>query len=147
MAAIPTSPDTFETMRRLRVVPLFEGLAPEDLERVAAVATERWFEPDEALVREGDVGDEMYVILEGRVLVRRREPDGTDRVLRTYDAGDHIGELAVLRERPRVATVVADGGSVRALVLGGDALTAILRERPDAAMAMLATLAERISAQ
>ena len=147
MADIPTSPETFEKMRRLRVVPLFERLAPEDLERVAAVATERWFEPGEALVREGDVGDELYVILEGRVLVRRREPDGSDRVIRTYDAGDHIGELAVLRERPRVATVVADGGSVRTLVVAGDALTAILRERPDAAMAMLATLAERISVQ
>ena len=68
-------------------------------------------------------------------------------MIRSYEAGDHIGELAVLRERPRVATVVADGGSVRTLVIGGEALTAILRERPDAAMAMLATLAERISMQ
>ncbi len=147
MADVPTSQSTFETMRRLRVVPLFEGLAPEDLERVAAVATERWFEPGDALVTQGDIGDELFVILEGRVLVRRREEDGSERVIRSYEAGDHIGELAVLRERPRVATVVADGGSVRTLVIGGDALTAILRERPDAAMAMLATLAERISMQ
>ena len=147
MADLPTSLTTLDTMLQLRAVPLFERLAPEDLERIAAVATERWFEPGEPLVREGDLGDELFVILEGRVQVHRQEPDGSERVIRTYDAGDHIGELAVLRERPRVATVVAQGGNVRTLVLGGEGLTTILRERPDAAMAMLATLAERISAQ
>ena len=68
------------------------------------------------------------------------------RFLRTYEAGDHIGELAVLRDRPRAATVIADV-DVRGLCIGGEALRAILQERPEAAMAMLATLAERISYQ
>ena len=57
-----------------------------------------------------------------------------------------MGELAVLLERPRAADVVADG-EVRTLAIDGDGLTAILRERPEAAMAMLQTLAERISQQ
>ena len=133
------------TMLQLRRVPLFQQLSPEDLQRIASVATERWFEEGEALVREGEAGDELFVIVEGRVRVVHRADDGTERTLRTYGEGDHIGELAVLRARPRVATVVADGGSVRTLVIGGEGLTAILRERPDAAMAMLATLAERLS--
>lgn len=136
-----------DTMLLLHGVPLFERLGPEDLQRLAMVATERRFAPGEALVHEDELGDELFVILEGRVVVTRREPDGSERTLRTYGAGDHIGELAVLRERPRVATVRADGGSVRTLVVSGEGLTAILRERPDAAMAMLATLAERISTQ
>ena len=59
---------------------------------------------------------------------------------------EHIGELAVLRERPRAATVLAEG-PVHGLVIDGEALKAILRERPEAAMAMLGTLAERISRQ
>ena len=133
------------TMLQLRRVPLFQQLSPEDLQRIAAVATERWFEEGEPLVRQGEAGDELFVIVEGRVRVVHRDEDGSERTLRTYGEGDHIGELAVLRARPRVATVVADGGSVRTLVIGGDGLTAILRERPDAAMAMLATLAERLS--
>jgi HEAT repeat protein len=136
-----------ETMLRLRRVPLFERLAPEDLQRLAAVATERWFEPGEVLVREGEPGDELFVILDGQVAVTRLEPDGSERPIRTYGAGDHIGELAVLRDRPRAATVTATGGRVRTLVIGGEGLTAILLERPEAAMAMLATLAERISFQ
>jgi HEAT repeat protein/ATP/ADP translocase len=135
------------TMLQLRRVPLFERLSPEDLQRIASVAEERWFEDGAALVREGEAGDELFVILEGRVRVIHRSDDGTERTVRTYGEGDHIGELAVLRNAPRMATVVADGGSVRTLVIGGEGLTAILRERPDAAMAMLATLAERISTQ
>jgi HEAT repeat protein len=136
-----------DRMLRLRRVPLFERLAPEDLQRIATVATERSFGGGEALVRQGESGDELFVILEGTVRVSRHDPGGEERHLRTYGEGDHIGELAVLRERPRAATVTATEPGVRALVIKGAGLTAILRERPDAAMAMLATLAERISIQ
>jgi HEAT repeat protein len=135
-----------ERMLELRRVPLFERLDPEDLQRVAAVADERSFAAGVVIVREGEVGDELFVLLDGTVRVERLEPDGSIRLLRTYGPGDHFGELAVLLQRPRVASVVAVD-AVRTLVIGGDGLTAILRERPDAAMAMLATLAERISAQ
>ena len=139
--------EALERMLQLRRVPLFQGLVPEDLQRLAMVATERTFAPGVALITEGEPGEELFVILDGRVGVTRREPDGTDRYIRTYAAGDHIGELAVLRDRPRAATVRADAGGVTALVLDGAGLRTILRERPDAAMAMLTTLAERISAQ
>ena len=145
-----TGPDTsmgeVERMLELRRVPLFERLSPEDLQRVAAVAQERDFTAGTPLVTEGDVGNELFVILEGRVRVERVEPDGSIRQIRTYDQGDHVGELAVLLERARVATVVADA-EVRTLVIDGDGLRSILRERPEAAMAMLQTLAERISRQ
>ena len=136
-----------ETMLCLRRVPLFDGLDPEDLQRIASTAVEHVYPAGEALVREGDLGDTLIVIVEGSVRVVRAEPDGSERLIRTYAAGDHIGELAVLREAPRAATVVAEGDGVRGLVIAGDSLKAILRERPDAAMAMLATLSERISRQ
>ena len=129
----------------LRRVPLFSELDPEDLQRIAVTAQERLFPAGEALVREGDFGDELIVIVEGTVRVTKLY-DETERFLRNYGAGDHIGELAVLRDRPRAATVVAEG-DVRGLCIGGEALRAILQERPEAAMAMLATLAERISSQ
>ena len=136
-----------ETMLLLRRVPLFGQLDPEDLQRVAMVAVEHVYPPGEAIVREGDLGDELVVIVEGSVRVVRIDPDGTERLLRRYGAGDHIGELAVLREAPRAATVIAEGDGVRGLVIGGAGLKAILLERPDAAMAMLATLAERLGTQ
>jgi len=136
-----------ETMLELRRVPLFEGLDPEDLQRIAASAVERTYAPGEPLMAEGDLGDELVILLEGGVRVERAEPDGTARLIRTFEAGEHIGELAVLRERPRVATVTAEAAGARGLIVSGSGLKAILLERPDAAMAMLATLAERISRQ
>jgi HEAT repeat protein len=146
MAGPEVSLGEIERMLELRRVPLFERLDPEDLQRVAAVADERSFPPGSTIVTQGDVGNELFVILEGRVRVERVEPDGSVRQIRTYEAGDHVGELAVLLERPRVATVVAEE-EVRTLVIDGDGLRSILRERPEAAMAMLQTLAERISSQ
>jgi HEAT repeat protein len=136
-----------ETMLALRGVPLFERLDPEDLQRIAMHAAERYYLPGESLVRENELGDSLVVIVEGRVRVVHIEADGEERFIRRYERGDHIGELAVLRESPRAATVIAEGDGVRGLVIAGASLRAILRERPEAAMAMLATLAERISTQ
>ena len=136
-----------ETMLALRGVPLFERLDPEDLQRIAMHAVERFYQPGEALVRENELGDSLVVIVEGRVRVVHFEADGEERFVRRYERGDHIGELAVLRESPRAATVIAEGDGVRGLVIAGASLRAILRERPEAAMAMLSTLAERISTQ
>jgi HEAT repeat protein/ATP/ADP translocase len=136
-----------DTMLTLRRVPLFEGLDPEDLQRIATTCFERAYAAGDALVREGELGDELIVIVEGSVRVVHAGPDGAEQLVRRYGAGDHIGELAILRERPRIATVIAEGDGVRAQVINGESLKAILRERPEAAMAMLATLAERISTQ
>ncbi|HEY8871077.1 MAG TPA: HEAT repeat domain-containing protein [Candidatus Limnocylindrales bacterium] len=148
-SAMPTTREMISDMERmlfLRRVPLFSSLSPEDLQRVAMTAVERFYPGNEAIVREGELGDELVVIVEGSVRVVHGD-DAEQRVLRTYEAGDHFGELAVLRERPRAATVIADAAGVRGLVIDGEGLRAILRERPEAAMAMLATLAERLITQ
>jgi HEAT repeat protein len=136
-----------DTMLVLRRIPLFADLDPEDLERIALAAIERDWAEGERLIQEGDLGDSMVILTEGTVRVVHVASDGQERFIRHYSAGDHIGELAVLRDRPRAATVIAEPGGVRGLVLGGEGLRAILRERPEAAMAMLATLAERITRQ
>lgn len=146
MATSEPSLSPIDRMLFLRRVPIFSRLAPEDLQRLASVAIERHYEPHAPLVTEGDVGDELVVIVEGEVMVVRGEgPEA--RLIRTYGAGDHIGELAVLRAQPRAATVVACDDPVFGLAIGGAGLRAILEERPEAAMGMLATLADRISAQ
>lgn len=134
-----------DRMLFLRRVPLFAELAPEDLQRLAMTCIERLYGADEVVVSEGEIGSELVLIVEGSVRVVHVEADGSERLLRRYEAGDHFGELAVLREAPRAATVIAEPPGIRGLVIGGEGLTAILRERPDAAMAMLATLATRIS--
>jgi len=136
-----------DRMLALRHVPLFAALDPEDLQRVAAAATEHSWAGGDELMAQGDLGSDLVVIVEGSVRVVHHDGDGTEHLLRTYGEGAHIGELAVLRAAPRAATVIAEASGVRGLVIDGEAVQALLRERPDAAMAMLATLAERISQQ
>ncbi len=135
---------TMERILFLRQVPIFSNLAPEDLAQIADLSSERVFEDGDYLCREGELGDELFVVVEGQVCVAKQS-DGTTRTLRTLRAGEQVGELAILREQPRSASVIAQGSHVRALVLRGEALRAILRDRPQVAMAMLSSLAERLS--
>ncbi len=135
---------TMERILFLRQVPIFSHLAPEDLQQIAELTSERVFEDGDYICREGELGDELFVIVEGQVCVAKQS-NGTMRTLRTLQAGEQIGELAILREQPRSASVIAEGSHVRALVLRGNALQAILRDRPPVALAMLSSLADRLS--
>jgi hypothetical protein len=135
---------TLERVLFLRQVPLFASLEPEDLQQIAEWCTERRYEEGDVLVREGDLGDEMLVVVEGRGRVVKTT-DGQERLLRRFEAGSHIGELAILRAQPRSASAVAEEGSVHVLALSGKALTSILQDRPAVSLAMLTSLAERLS--
>ncbi|MGH8958620.1 MAG: cyclic nucleotide-binding domain-containing protein [Acidimicrobiia bacterium] len=123
----------------LQRVAMFSDVDPEDLEKVALVTVERRYEANEIIYHEGDVGDEVLVIVSGEVEIRH----GRDQI-RSYGAGELVGELALLRRAPRSADVVAGGDGVQGLALGASELQGILEERPEIAMAMLATLAERL---
>jgi len=79
---------------------------------VAAIFAQRTmvleeFEPGDVIFREGDRGHDVYVIKSGSVEVLRRRPDGGEEVVKRLAAGDHFGEMALIRKAPRNATVRA----------------------------------------
>jgi CRP-like cAMP-binding protein len=121
-------------------VPLFAGLSPPQLRRVAAVARVRRFPAGTAVVRLGDHGNAFYVILEGSALVVR--PVGRPLKLR---AGDFFGEMALLEDAPRSADVIAVEGMVT-LTIGRSAFTKLLRAETELTHAILRTLAGRLRA-
>jgi HEAT repeat protein len=135
--------DTVDRVIALQRVPMFSGIDPEDLERIATVFTERRYDSGELIFAWGAEGDEMLIIVEGEVTVSRPQK-GSGAPIRTVRSGDYVGELSLLRGQPRAANVTAGPEGVRGLILRGAELHAILEERPEAAMAMLATLAERL---
>jgi flavin reductase (DIM6/NTAB) family NADH-FMN oxidoreductase RutF len=124
--------------RLLASVPLFASLAPELIEPILAAGTQRSYEKGDVIVREGDPGDELFVILEGTVRVERG-----GRALKTFGPGEFFGEVAVLDGRPRSADVVAQGAAT-CLSLPRDVLREVLQREPAAAWAMLETLATRL---
>ena len=136
--------DVIERVLALQRVPMFSAIDPEDLEKIALVTSERHYEAEESIFNEGDEGDEMLVIIRGEVVISR-QVGGETQIIRSYGPGNHVGELALLRRRPRVSDVTAGPDGVQTLGLRGPELQAILEERPEVAMAMLGTLAERLA--
>jgi hypothetical protein len=142
--AAPGRPgDLIDRILALQQVPMFSDLPPEDLQHIAERCVERAYAHDEVIYRQGDLGDEMLIVTRGAVRISR-EADGRREVLRRYGPGDHVGELSLLRGRPRVADVIADAGGTEGLALDAVTFRGIIDDRPEVVMAMLATLAERL---
>ena len=89
---------------RLRAVPLFSEATPRQLDLLAVKLAVQPFHRGDPLVRQGDSGDAFYIVREGQVDVLSRE-NGRSRRLTTLGAGEYFGEIALLRDQPRVATV------------------------------------------
>ncbi len=139
----PSILDRVDRVLVLQRVYMFSDLDPEDLDIVAGVADERFYEPTEPIYRQGDPGDEMLVIVEGSAMVT--VPAGDEqRLVDTYGPGDHVGELSLLTGGPRSAHVVAGDEGVRGLALSAADLVTVLEERTNVAVGMLRTLAQRL---
>ena len=124
----------------LRRAPLFEGLSRKELEQLAKLADDLEVDAGRVLTREGDRGREFFVILEGEVDISRG-----GRTIATRGAGDFIGEIAILEEIPRTATVTAKT-PLRFFVLTAQAFRSLVDENPEVERKVLRTLARRLAA-
>ena len=102
-------------------VPLFEPLPPTSLEKLARAAQRQAVPAGTAVVAEGERGDTFYVIVDGSLEV---SSDG--RLLRTLGPGDFFGEIALLRDVPRTATVSAATDSLVLVIRRMDFLSTVL---------------------
>ena len=119
-------------------VPLFSFVSKRHLRRIARGMLEYEFEGGSAIVKQGDSGETLFILIAGKARVARG-----GRTVARLRPGDFFGELAVLDERPRTASVVADT-PVRCVVLHRDELRKILAEEPRAAWALLQAMAGRL---
>jgi CRP-like cAMP-binding protein len=121
----------------LKNAPLFAGLGAEDLEAILRIAQPADFEAGADIVRQGDPGDGMYLVVEGAV-----EVDVGGRFHR-MGPGDFFGEMALVSSRKRIATVRATE-PVRALVIPPEAFRSFVLEHPGVALSMLEAVVERL---
>jgi HEAT repeat protein len=134
---------TIERVLFLRKVALFADLAPSDLERVARLAEERGYADGEVIAAEGELGEDLHIIVDGTIRVIQGR-DGSERELARRNAGDVVGEMSIITQAPRVATLVADG-PVRTISLRHREFESMLRERPSVAMGVMRVLAYRLA--
>lgn len=119
-------------------IDLFSACQHKDLRRVAALTTETAVAEGRVLCREGEIGLEAFVIIEGRATVT---VDG--RAIDTAGPGEMFGEMALLDGGPRIATVTATS-PMRLLVLTRPEFHAVLGEVPYVAWHMLTVLGKRL---
>ncbi len=127
----------------LRKAGLFQGVAPEEVEALG-----NQFEVIEAprgttLFQEGEPGDSLYIVLEGKVKLGRRSSDGRENLVAVMGPADQFGELSLFDPGPRTATavVVTDARLAR---LPKQALQTWVQERPQIAIQLLHVIARRL---
>jgi CRP/FNR family transcriptional regulator, cyclic AMP receptor protein len=123
----------------LRRVPLFSGCSKRELGEIASLADELRFEAGRTLIQEGRRGHEFIVLVEGTVEVTKG-----GRKLRARGDDTFFGELALLSDAPRSATVTTTS-PVRVLIISASAFQRLLRASPQIPLKMLKTVVERLT--
>jgi CRP-like cAMP-binding protein len=122
----------------LRRVPLFAGCSRRELLWIARVADETTFAPGKVLVKEGAPGGEFFVLVDGSAEIRRK-----GKKIITVGPGDFFGEIALLTDRPRNATVTTTS-PVDALVVTKWSLRQLVAAQPLVGLKLMRAVAERL---
>ncbi len=132
-----------DTAQLLRNAALFSELADEDVAKVAELTVPRTFAAGEVVFREGDASDTCYVIRTGHARAVLEHPDGRSITLARFGPGEIFGELAMLGEEPRSATVESLEETEAIAILGPD-MRRLLREHPEISIKLIASLGRRL---
>lgn len=131
-----------EDVQSLRNVPMFAKVDPSRLKLMAFTSDRNLFRPGEVIVRQGDLGDHAYVILRGDVEVLVDTDDGLLKVTE-LSKHDMIGDIAILCDMPRTATVRALT-EVETLCLSKELFLCLVKEFPEMAVEVMRVLALRL---
>jgi CRP/FNR family transcriptional regulator len=134
---------TEDTTSLLHRVPLFSALTEDVVARVVAVTAPRRFESGTVVFREGDASNTCYVIRSGHARATREHPDGRSITLAHFGPGDIFGDLAMLDDERRSATVEALDDIDTVAIQGTDMRT-LLREHPEISVKLIGALGRRL---
>ena len=127
-----------------RVIPrAFPGIRPDEIEELIANSQVRSYTPGAILCRENEVEDRFYMILEGEVEVTKNINNTESRLLKTLAPGDFFGEMALIHNAPRAATVTAKT-ELTTLELDKAAFDRVLHKSTSIALAMVSEISNRL---
>jgi HEAT repeat protein len=141
----PPEEETMERLLALKRVDLFAQMSLEQLEAIAAITQEAEYLPGEVIVREGDPGDRLFLLLEGEVRVVKGHGSARELALPNIRAVGYFGEMAVLDDEPRSATILA-ASPTHLLSLDGESLRELIRAHPEISFSIFPVLTRRLRA-
>jgi len=143
---VPTNRKEFSIMYEdaLARVDLFSGLDKKELQILAKSCRERKYSAGTELLHQGDTGSGLYILTSGTVrITQATQPGQPEQEIGTAGTGEVLGEMALLDDMPRSATVTAVT-DVTALLLPTWDFHAVLRNNPDIAIKLLGVLSRRL---
>ena len=124
-------------------MPFFSSLPSEQLKKVALISKERTIASGEVLFRQGDVGDSLYIIMSGQLKIFLTNGDGQETILASRGPGDAIGEMALLTDEPRSASVQATENTSLLVITKND-FDQLLEDNPALAKDFIKVVAGRL---
>src|SRR6478752_9040970 len=134
---------TAQTADFLASVPMFSGLQRDELLKFAELTRERTYPKGSVILFQGDPGDSLYVLRQGRVKVVLIGEDGREVILGVLEPGAHFGELALIDDQPRSAHVIAMEDA-QLLILRREDFRRRVEANPSVAWALLTELSRRL---
>jgi CRP/FNR family transcriptional regulator, cyclic AMP receptor protein len=127
----------------LATVPLLSRISPPELQKLADVTREKQYPKGSVVLFEGDPGDSLFIVRQGRVKVVLVGEDGSEVILAILGVGEHFGELSLIDQQPRSAHVIAMDDATL-IVLRSEDFRRRVDVAPDIAWALLVELARRL---
>jgi CRP/FNR family cyclic AMP-dependent transcriptional regulator len=127
----------------LEKIPLFSGLTGEELSLLEQHASKRSYPRHAVIINEGDETDSLYVILSGKVRVFMSDQDGKEIILNEQGPGEHFGELALVDDAPRSASVMTLQKTQVSVITRND-FRDVLARNSDIAFRLIQSLSRRI---
>lgn len=127
----------------LEKISLFAGLSKTDLDAVSNLAVTRNFPKNTLVMCEGDQSDSLYVVLSGKVKVFLSDEEGKEVTLNMQGEGEYFGELALLDEAPRSASVMT-AEATKLAVISKKSFDECMKNNPEIAVKIMRGLARRL---
>ncbi len=134
--------DLSDSVRMLEAIPLFAGLNQSCLKLLAFASDRLTYDDGETVVKQGDTADSAYLVERGSVEVFAETPEGPVKLTELKE-NDVFGEMALFLASGRSATIIAKG-PITVMKINGDMFLKIVTENPEAALAIMKALSERI---
>lgn len=125
---------------------LFSYFSVEELEMVASMVKTKQFKKGELIFREGEEGEELFLVEEGKVAISKPVKGNLEQVLAHLGPGDHFGEMAILEKIPRTASASAEENCLLLVVSENDLLH-MMEEHPKAAAKIMFNLLRTFNAR